>query len=197
MIMELIILRHGKTVGNTENRYVGRTDEPLSNKYIDEVKAQGSDPEVLEVYVSPLIRTRQTAQILFPNAKQTVVKDLREMDFGDFEGRTGDEMVNDEAYLKWVDGSCEGLCPNGEDLNGFRNRVCRAFEQLTRDEIKDGNERLVIVAHGGTIMAVMSSFTEAKRPYFDWFVPNCHGWRSNVELRGPDSDIILTDSKYI
>jgi len=197
MFMELIILRHGKTVGNTENRYVGRTDEPLSDKYIDEVKAQGSDPEVSKVYVSPLIRARQTAQIFFPNAKQTVVDGLREMDFGDFEGRTGDEMVNDEAYRKWVDGNCEGPCPNGEDLNVFRNRVCSAFKQLMLDNIKDGNEHLVIVAHGGTIMAVMSSFTEAKSPYFDWFVPNCHGWRANVELRGPDSDIILTDSKYI
>lgn len=195
--MELIILRHGKTVGNRENRYVGRTDEPLCDEYIAEVKVEGCDLGVSKVYVSPLIRARQTAQILFPNAKQTVVDGLREMDFGDFEGRTGDEMINDEAYRKWVDGSCEGLCPNGEDMTGFRNRVCRAFAQLTLNAAKNGNERIVIVAHGGTIMAVMSSFTEAKRPYFEWFVPNCHGWRANVELSGPGSDIILTDCKYM
>ncbi len=194
--MELIIRRHGKTSGNCENRYVGRTDEPLCDEYISEVKVIGCDQSVSKVYVSPLMRARQTAQILFPSAEQTAVNDLREMDFGDFEGRTSDEMANDAAYIKWVDGSCEGLCPNGEDMTAFSNRVCLAFAQLTLDTVKDGDNRLVIVAHGGTIMAVMSRFAEERKPYFDWFVTNCHGWRAKVEIKG-DRDIVLKDCKLI
>lgn len=195
--MELIILRHGKTAGNRDNRYVGRTDQPLCDEYIDEIKAKDCDLTISMVYVSPLQRARQTAQILFPNAQQTVVEDFREMDFGDFEGRTSEEMVDDAAYIEWVDGLCEGLCPNGEDLSGFSNRVCRAFTKLTLNAAENGKEKLVIVAHGGTIMAIMSRFAEERKPYFEWFAENCHGWSSKVDMKDPNSDIVLSDCKLM
>jgi alpha-ribazole phosphatase len=195
--MELIIRRHGKTAGNRENRYVGRTDQPLCEEYIDEIKAIGSDAAVSKVYVSPLVRTKQTARILFPNARQTEVADLREMDFGDFEGRTSDEMSNDRAYIEWVKGNCEGFCPNGESLSVFRNRICRAFEKLTIDALNYNEERLVIVAHGGTIMAVLSEFSEERKPYFEWFAANCHGFRAKVEVKGTNKEIVLRECEPI
>lgn len=195
--MELIIQRHGATVGNREGRYVGRTDEPLSSEFISGVGAIEGDFSVSKVFVSPLMRARQTAQILYPNAGHTIVEGFCEMDFGDFEGRTSKEMENDEAYRSWVEGNCEGPCPNGEDINGFRERVCRTFEELALKEAKDGNERLVIVAHGGTIMAIMSRFCKLKKPYFDWFVPNCHGWRASIEISQPGNEIVLSGCIYI
>ena len=190
--MELIIRRHGKTAGNRENRYVGRTDQPLCEDYLEEIKAIGADPLVSKVYVSPLLRTKQTARLIFPNALQAEVKGLSEMDFGDFEGRTSDEMADDKAYIAWVEGKCEGFCPNGEDLSGFRSRVCQTFEKLALDAFDDNEEQLVIVAHGGTIMAVLSSFAEEKKPYFEWFAANCHGFKAQVEIN-TDKEIVLRE----
>ncbi|MFB0920909.1 MAG: histidine phosphatase family protein [Oscillospiraceae bacterium] len=195
--MELIILRHGKTAGNRENRYVGRTDEPLCSEFLAEAGIIAGDFSVSEVFVSPLIRAKQTAQILFPNAKQTIVEDFCEMNFGDFEGRTADEMENDESYGNWVEGGCEGECPNGESLNGFNSRVRVAFLRIVLDAVNNGREKLVIVAHGGTIMSVMSRFAEPPKTYFEWFVPNCHGWRAKVEKNGPDGDIVLSECSYL
>ena len=86
--MELVLLRHGSTSGNAEHRYVGRTDEPLSQAGAREARESGGREDVGCVYVSPLQRARQTAAICFPRARQMVVDGLREMDFGDFEGRT-------------------------------------------------------------------------------------------------------------
>lgn len=190
-------MRHGKTAGNIGNRYIGRTDQALCDDYIDEIKPEKAYENISKVYVSPLIRTGQTAKIMFPNARQTIIDDLREMDFGDFEGRSSDEMIDDKDYINWVEGKCEGFCPNGENLSGFRDRVCRAFGKLTLDAYTENEEQLVVVAHGGTIMAILSGFAEDNKPYFDWFAANCHGFKAKVEIREADRKIYLKDCVHI
>lgn len=103
------LIRHGLTEGNRLRRYIGRTDEPLcaaGRAALSAAPLKGIET----VYVSPLLRARETAAILFPHARQIVVDDLREMDFGAFENRSADDMKNDAAYRAWVDGLCEGDC---------------------------------------------------------------------------------------
>ena len=93
--MLIVLLRHGETAYNEQHRYQGASDVPLSERGRAKLRTADNAPD--EVIVTPLCRTKQTAAILFPNAKQIVCDDLREMDFGDFEGRTYDEMKNDGA----------------------------------------------------------------------------------------------------
>ncbi|MBQ4370503.1 MAG: histidine phosphatase family protein, partial [Oscillospiraceae bacterium] len=97
-----------------------------------------------------------------------------------------DDMENDAAYREWVDGHCEGRCPNGEIKADFDSRVCAAFERIARGF---EGERLIIVAHGGTIMSVMSAFAEEKRPFYRWYVPNCGIYRAELTVF-PDSMLI-------
>ncbi len=127
---------------------------------------------------------------LFPNAKQIVCDDLREMDFGDFEGRTYDEMKGDAAYGAWLDSGCETACPNGESKAAFCERVCRAFERCVDHAAARGIEKLTIVAHGGTQMAALSRFVLPHRDYYEWNAPNAGGfvldaaqWRARRVLR--------------
>lgn len=127
--MKILFLRHGATAGNEMRRYIGRTDEPLSSQGLLQAETAGKNPELSLVYVTPLLRTRQTAEIMFPNARQVTVEDLREMDFGDFEGRNAQEMEFDQAYRDWVDGYCMGQCPGGESRDTFADRVQTAFER--------------------------------------------------------------------
>ncbi len=181
--MELLIMRHGQTPGNALRRYIGRTDEPLSDPGRAAAKEAGVDLSARSVYVSPMLRARQTAGICFPNAEQIVCDDLREMDFGDFENRSADDMVNDAVYREWVEGHCEGPCPNGELKADFDSRVCAAFERIVRGF---EGERLIIVAHGGTIMSVMSAYADEKRPFYRWYVPNCGIYRARISVL-PDS----------
>lgn len=175
--MEIIIIRHGKTYGNSIGRYNGTIDDPLCEEGINEAMRAGRMENVEEVYVTPLTRTHQTAAIIFKNAKQKIVENLREMCFGDFEGRTVKEMENDEAYAKWLESNCTLPCPNGESIDGFSKRVSEAFAQLVDEGLKEGKKRIVIVAHGGTIMGIMSTLAISDKTYFDYFCQNCTGYK--------------------
>lgn len=178
--MELLLLRHAQTAGNLERRYVGRTDEPLCPAGRALAAASGIDPDLGLVYVSPLLRAAETAAIKFPLARQIVLPDLREMDFGVFEYRTADEMAEDTAYTSWVERGCTTPCPGGEGLADFQARTCRGFTKGVEDALNRGLHKLVIVAHGGTVMAIMSRFAHPPRPYFDWAVGNCGGYRATL-----------------
>ena len=176
--MRIWLIRHGKTELGEQGRYQGRTDTGLSENGRNELRRAGLCPE--HVYVSPALRARETAKILFPEARQIIVEDLREMDFGDFEGRHWREMENDAAYRAWVDGGCTGRCPGGEDRASFSARVCRAFAGIIGRERenpeKEETQPVCIVAHGGTQMAVLERWGVPDGVYFQWQTPCGRGW---------------------
>lgn len=181
--MQVRLIRHGMTAGNAARRYVGSTDEPLCEEGRAAAERHEKDLLTDHVYVSPMLRARETASILFPNAAQTVIYDLREMDFGDFEGRSPDEMEHDPAYRAWVDDLCRGACPNGESQADFHARVKDAFAALI------GREDLTLVAHGGVIMSILWQFAEPKRDFYEWLMPNLGGYEADCERR--DGAIVL------
>lgn len=191
--MQVLLMRHGKTAGNSARRYVGITDEPLCSDGIADAQRSGIDLKTTAVYVSPMKRALETAKIKFPYAQQTVCADLREMDFGDFEGRTADEMKCDPAYVAWVESNCLLPCPNGEGIVDFSERICRAFETIVRECIDNGDEKLVIVAHGGSIMAILSRYTKTDRKYYEWYVNNCCGYRAQLDAIAWHSAPLLTE----
>lgn len=92
-MIDIFFIRHGATEGNLRRRYIGRTDEPLCEAGIAQVKAlQKRGLSVDRLFVSPMLRTRQTADILFPKMHYTVVDGLIETDFGRFEGKSADKL---------------------------------------------------------------------------------------------------------
>ena len=174
MAVLIYLLRHGETAYNAEKRYQGVRDIPLSDA--GRAKLRRADFSPRTVYVSPLCRARESASILFPTAAQTVVPGLREMCFGAFEGRNYEEMEHDPAYRAWVDGGCMGRCPGGESRVEFSERVCAAFERLADAAVRDGENTLVIAAHGGTQMAVLERYAVPRRDYYAWCAPNGGGY---------------------
>lgn len=180
--MKVYLLRHGETAWNVQGRYQGISDIPLSPAG---AAALGpADFTAGAVVVSPLVRARQTAEILFPGAAQVLEPDFREMEFGVFEGRTAKEMENDGDYRAWVESGCTSPVPGGESEEGFCRRSCAAFERHLARALAQGPEPLVIVAHGGTLMAIMSRYIEPRRGFFEWQPPNGGGWLLEAEA-GP------------
>lgn len=202
--MRIWLIRHGMTGPGEEGRYQGALDTGLSEKGRTALKKAACSPE--HVYVSAAARTRETASILFPKARQISVPDLREMEFGVFEGRTWKEMEDDEQYRTWVDGGCLGTCPGGEDRAAFSERVCNAFlsvlEQEQRipvrknllsrespasaEDVFTGRaaEDIFIVAHGGTQMAVLERWGVPPRGYYSWQRPCGCGWLLDAAVDG-------------
>lgn len=167
--MTIYLLRHGETFYNAQGRYLGNTDLPLSPSGRAALVPAALAPEA--VYVSPLRRTAETAGILFPNIRQIVVPGFREMDFGMFEGKSYRDMERLPAYRSWVDGGCRGQIPEGESMAAFSARTCAAFEAVVGKALAAGTGLLVIVAHGGTQMAVLERFALPRRDYFSWRGP--------------------------
>ncbi|MDR0937558.1 MAG: histidine phosphatase family protein [Oscillospiraceae bacterium] len=174
--MELILLRHAKTAGNLVKRYIGKTDEKLAPEGVAEASAL-VDRTIGRVYVSPLRRAVETAEIRFPGAELVICEDLREMDFGDFEGLSANEMAENPAYLAWVEENCEPAPPGAsEDFAAYSERVCRAIAGLVKNE----TERVVAVTHGGAIMAAMSRWAKPERAYYLWNPPHCGGYAAEI-----------------
>ncbi|MCL2827068.1 MAG: histidine phosphatase family protein [Eggerthellaceae bacterium] len=182
--MEVLIIRHGKTEGNERRLYIGKTDQPLSAQgaqQLQEAADARAFPPARRVFVSPLERARQSAAILFPQAEHVVVPAFREMDFGQFEGRSADDMEDDPAFRAWVDADCRPACPEGESRDDFEARVKPAFAALVAEALEKGEERLVIVAHGGVTMTVMGGWASPRLPYYQWWAPNGGGYRIQVD----------------
>ena len=179
--MEIILLRHGKTAGNLKHRYIGKTDEPLCREGIEELGNLGVFPTVKEVCVSPLRRTKETAAIIFPNADQIISRDLREMDFGDFETRSAKDMTDDKDYRQWVESGCKNACPNGESYEQFTERTFNAFFELVRESAAQDKKRIIMVIHGGSIMSIMDRFAKPDRPFFEWQVKHGTGYRTKAD----------------
>ena len=181
---EILMLRHGATPGNALRQYIGRTDEPLSEAgraALNELHY----PMAEKVYISPMLRCRQTAELLFPGAELIAVEGLQEMDFGHFEGRSYLDMAEDAEYQAWLDSNCEAPIPGGETKADFTERCCAAFDSVLA---ADDADQLVFVIHGGTIMAVLSRFGTPARSYSEWSVSNGRGFRLRWE---PESRTLL------
>ncbi len=231
--MKVILIRHGQTQGNLEGRYVGRTDEPLTDEFADKLNdaiqdiiadrlkltasqivtgnpavpepAEGEFPildggelgmvlrEVTDVYVSPLKRCRETADIIFSYAVERhgmhSVPGLRECDFGNFEYKRFDELGDDPDYVRFSESGQISTFPGGESVTSFKDRCVDTFSNIVQNKFYEYARMnvaqepvLAFVIHGGTIMSIMEACAEPSRPYFSWQVANCNGFYADVSI---------------
>lgn len=175
--MKITLIRHGITEGNEKKHYIGSIDQNLSEKGKKEIynyKIKGIYPKLnneMLVYTSPMLRCKETLNIIYSNCKYAVVDDLREMNFGLFEGKTHEEIISVPEYAAF--GSDEGMMffPEGEDIFEFKKRCTDAFELI----IKSGHDS-VIFCHGGVIMAILEKFGIPEGNFYKWFVNNGEGF---------------------
>lgn len=186
--IEITWIRHGKTKGNEEYRYIGRTDEGLSGIGIKEIEEKKSDYSEIKpdyIYSSAMKRCIQTARLLF-DKEPKIIEEFNEMDFGDFEGKNYHELNGDTMYQEWIDSNGELPFPGGEAREEFIKRCMTGYEKMLEDIKRDTYSRMncktevrsddkicisvAAVVHGGTIMAVMSSLQGGE--YFDYQIGN-------------------------
>ncbi|MCD8217036.1 MAG: histidine phosphatase family protein [Clostridiales bacterium] len=173
--MEILLLRHGQTRGNLERRYIGRTDEPLLESARESLRKSSYrefQPEI--VYVSPMFRCRETAEILFGD-DYMIDRNLREMDFGDFENKNYEQLKDESIYQAWIDSGGMSAFPGGEDPKASRMRCRKAFERDVEEAVRKEVKRIAFVVHGGTIMSVMEEYGTPRGDFYRWQVGNGEG----------------------
>lgn len=179
--MKIIFIRHGKTDGNLEKRYIGRTDESLSETGREEILGSGlCDIEVDAVFVSPMKRCIETSELVFANHNKIIIDEWKEIDFGLFEGKNYQELKDDKDYQAWIDSNGTIAFPEGESREEFIKRCMLGFEKcksICRDSMF---ETIACVVHGGTIMAIASTLTG--KEYFDFQIDNAGKLELQAEL---------------
>jgi alpha-ribazole phosphatase len=152
--MKLTMIRHGKTEGNIKGLYYGKTDLPLLQEGIDalnENKQNHIYPQANKYYTSGMLRTEQTFRVLYGEMPHEILHDLREIDCGDFEMRSYEQLKDDPAFQEWITGDNEAnICPNGESGNAVTERSLTALEPIIA-----AGEDAVIITHGGVIGGVL------------------------------------------
>lgn len=179
MKINVTLIRHGKTEGNLHHLYNGSTDENLCEIGIKELQtniADGIYPVADFHYTSRLKRCIQTAEYIYPNIKATVKEGLQECHFGDFEGKGYDELCDNPDYQRFIDSNGAIAFPNGETTIDFAKRCHAAFCDIMKTHMPKEGERIVIVCHGGTIMAILGRFSQPNQDFFSWRVENAHGY---------------------
>ncbi|WP_078036723.1 histidine phosphatase family protein [Oribacterium sp. C9] len=193
--MKLLLIRHGMTKGNLEHRYVGSTDEgllPEEKDRLREMRLPGG-LKIEKVFISPMLRCRDTLECLFPEVvsdnEEIVVRDFREMEFGDFEYMNYKEINEDSdpehkaAYQRYIDSMGESPFPGGESKSEFTERVVSAFEKEVIAVIRNSSKSaFALVVHGGTIMALMDKYSEPHKDYFDWGLKPGQGYEAEISL---------------
>ena len=161
------VIRHGMTEANEKGLYIGTTDLPLSPKGAADLAAKMDEfiyPSVHKVYTSPLKRCTETADILFPYTDQQVVDDLRELDFGEFENKSIDELARRADYNEWLRGGNDARPPKGESLEELTARTYKALHAIITDMMYEGLTHCAMITHGGVISNMLSCFGIPKYP---------------------------------
>lgn len=147
----LILIRHGRTEWNEKGKYQGQSDPPLNEEGRRQIKhlsfelcSLGGDI----IYTSPLKRARETASILAEKMSVKVIEDpdLMEMNLGEWEGATRDEILKRYPRLLrlWEENPWEVQIPGGENLSLVAERVYRFLDRVSE---KHREGKIIAVTH--------------------------------------------------
>ncbi|MBU5671845.1 histidine phosphatase family protein [Paenibacillus brevis] len=162
--MEWWFIRHGCTEWNRSRRYQGHSDlELLSGEgaALAQLPAKLADIQFAKVYCSDLIRCRETLTRVRPDLAMVAYYDarIRELNFGEWEGKTYEELKDCETYREWIDDPASHVPPGGESWEQFESRVADFYSELQKNaaDLFLNNENaalpasVLIVTHGGVI----------------------------------------------
>jgi alpha-ribazole phosphatase len=156
---KIYLYRHGLTKGNLEGKYIGSTDLPLceeGKKELENLSKKKEYPAVGKVYVSPLIRCAQTAEILYPGVETFPVEQIREYDFGVYENKSIDELKKDPGFVSWFQSNMAQPPQNGEDMKEFTRRIREGFDFIIKDMMNHRISSAAVITHGGVMMSILS-----------------------------------------
>ena len=143
-------MRHCEPAEDMRGRCYGSLDVGLSDAGRAHARELVARVDGSVVWTSPRLRARETAAALSNDAH--VDDDLRELDFGDFEGRAYDEIATSEPeiYRAWMETPTRVRFPGGESWDDLKTRTLRSFARIETD--------VVAVTHGGVIRAALSAW---------------------------------------
>lgn len=185
-IVTLYITRHGKTILNTNERVQGWADSPLVEKGIEVAKGLGNglqDILFVDAYSSDSGRAIETANLVLKysgqsNLKLEQRKDLRELNFGVYEGEKIENMWEAIKNLAGVKSATELMkfsikeitnfiveadsTKQAENWEVFSTRIKKEIDKISKDTAKNGGGNVLIVSHGLMITSLVEMLDSSK-----------------------------------
>ncbi|CAH2213724.1 histidine phosphatase family protein [Tepidibacter aestuarii] len=160
------IIRHGETFWNIDGRTQGHGDSKLTENGIEQAQKLAeklSKYNIDYIYSSDLGRTIQTSEIISNTLSKKVEykESLREINFGDWEGLTIEEIKRDypDIYTIWRNEPHNALIPKAENLYKLKQRLLGCINELNK---KHENSNIVLVSHGMSIKVLLLSLLESE-----------------------------------
>lgn len=157
----ILMVRHGATAETESHLFAGSTDSPLSAKgrlQAESLRSSITTYAPDSCLCSPMLRCQETASILLPEGPPAIeiMQDLREMNFGAWEGKTFAEIAaEDQLGLNRMLAFDRAFAPSGgETLGEFFQRVQRVGEEIKTSISK----KILVVTHGGVIRSLINDF---------------------------------------
>lgn len=159
---QIYLIRHGETASNKENRMQGWLDTDLSEAGLQQSAMLGQrfrELPVDAVYSSDLRRAMRTAQAICDAKNLPLQTDsgLRELNLGDWAGRTMDEIAEKypENLALYRTASHLWTAPNGENYDQLRQRMDEAIKRIVA---KHPGQSVAVVSHGGGIKMLLAMY---------------------------------------
>jgi len=169
----MFLVRHGRTVWNKEQIFRGTYDIPLDEVGKQEARLVGEwlqQEEIEAVYSSPLSRARETAKAiaLLHGLEVTVVDELTDLDFGQWQGMSLREVRNQypDPYRTWDEEPHRLVFPGGEGLDAVRSRVLEATSHIVASH-PEGT--VVLVSHRVVLKVLICALLGLDNSHF-WHI---------------------------
>lgn len=176
-------IRHGLTEANITGKYAGVWDIPVCEEGKEKLKnlrTKHNYPKVDKCYSSPLTRCLQTCEIIYPEMAPEIIEDLKECDFGEWEGKSHKELLENPQYIEWIKNNRESSAPGGESKIEFGKRICNALETIVDTVVRNKIYSSAIFTHGGVLSGLLSVYGIPRAKPLDWMVDNGCGYSVRV-----------------
>nr|WP_154307734.1 histidine phosphatase family protein [Metabacillus lacus] len=172
------------TLSNKQHAYMGWTDSPLC--FPDRQKPFPAAQDL--VFSSDLQRCKKTAELMFPASTPILCSEFREMNFGEWEGKTYKDLAGIDHYQKWLDDPFCLRPPAGETYQEFAGRVEQGWKAAAEIILNTGSNTAAVVTHGGVIRHLLSVLAPFKKEFWEWKIDySCGytlGWSREALRRG-------------
>ena len=171
---EYILIRHGQTDYNLQEKFQGSSDIVLNKtgrKQARKIRKLYKQENINIIYSSDLVRCIQTAEYVSPGVQVLVNENFREMNFGVFEGLTYGEIKehHGDEYKKWKENMMDHVIDGGESFRQMSSRVIGEFEK-----IRANHDRATLVSHAGCIRTILSHYITGNiEDSWRFFIENC------------------------
>lgn len=185
-MLRLTLIRHALTDWNASGRFQGSADTELN----EEGRAQARrlrdyvarlEPDA-EVYSSPLKRAAETATIAFPGHEVRYDPRLKELSFGEFEGKTQAENELHPGWATWFSDPFGLATPGGESYSMLRQRAVAWMDEV----VASGAQHVVAVTHSGTIQMILAHVLGVEKVRWRKRIYLRHASVSRVLFRGEE-----------